>query len=189
MAFQAMSISITGGPEIIDGCLKMGTVLATKAMRKAMREVLKPILQDIIQSAPINNVVQDGVHLKDAFKIKIVARNNAMRKSNSDTFLRGYIYTKGNANAYATMVEFGRNGYTVERNSLFSKPTRPYNVDIAPVQANPFMRTAFYRHAPHAAQQFIDATQAELQRLWNSRTKTANSYINKMTKRSAKLKP
>ncbi|WP_429098112.1 HK97 gp10 family phage protein [Aeromonas veronii] len=187
MAFQAMTFSITGGQEVIDGCLKMGTVLSTKAMRKAMRQVLQPILQDIIQSAPINNVVLDGVHLKDAFKIKIVARNNSMRKS--DTFLRGYIYTKGEVNAYATMVEFGRNGYTAERNSLFGKRTRPYNVDIAPVQANPFMRTAFYRHAPHAAQQFIDATQAELERLWNSRTKTANSYINKMAKRSAKLKP
>lgn len=186
MAFQAMTFSITGGQEIIDGCLKMGTVLSTKAMRKAMREVLKPILQDIITSTPINNVVQDGVHLKDAFKIKIVARNNAMRKSKSDTFLRGYIYTKGEVNAYATMVEFGRNGYTASRTHLFGNATRPYKVDIAPVQANPFIRTAFYRHAQHAAQQFIDATQAELERLWNSRTKTANSYINKMAKRSAK---
>ncbi|HEH9442040.1 TPA: hypothetical protein SIA39_004113 [Aeromonas sobria] len=184
-----MTFSVTGGPEIESGMLAMGTVLSTKAATKAMRSVLKPILQDIIQSAPINNIVVDGVHLSDSFKIKIARRNNAMRKSGSDTFIRGYIYTKGPANAYATMVEFGRNGYTAQRTSLFGRSTRDYTVDIAPVQANPFMRTAFYRHAPHAAQQFIDETQAELQRLWNSRTKTANSYINKMAKRSAKLKP
>jgi len=184
-----VNFSITGGPEIEAGLLAMGTVLGTKATAKAMRQVLKPILQDIIQSAPINNVVIDGVHLKDAFKIKVTRRNNAMRKSGSDTFIRGYIYTKGPANGYATMVEFGRNGYTAQRNHLFGQHTSPFTVDIAPVQANPFMRTAFYRHAPQAAQQFIDLTQLELQRLWNTRTKTANSYINKMARRSAKLKP
>lgn len=184
-----VTFAITGGPQIEAGMLAMGTVLSTKATAKAMRQVLKPILQDIIQSAPINNVVVDGVHLSDSFKIKVTKRNNAMRKSGSDTFIRGYIYTKGPANAYATMVEFGRNGYTAERNQLFGNATRPFKVDIAPVQANPFMRTAFYRHAPQAAQQFIDLTHVELQRLWNSRTKTANSYINKMANRSAKLKP
>lgn len=184
-----VSFTFTGGPEIEAKLLQIGSVLATKAVRNAMRTVLKPILQDIIQSAPINNVIADGVHLKDAFKIKITARNNAMRKAGSDTFLRGYIYTKGEANAYATMVEFGRNGYTVQRNQLFGRNTKPYNVDIAPVQANPFMRTAFYRHAPHAAQKLIDEIDKEIQKIWNSRTKIANSYINKMAKRSAKLKP
>lgn len=184
-----MTFSFTGGPELEAKLLGVGSVLGTKACKKAMREVLKPILQDIISSAPINNIVLDNVHLKDAFKIKVTARNNAMRKSGSDTFLRGYIYTKGAANAYATMVEFGRNGYRAERNSLFSRPTSPYTVDIAPVQANPFMRTAFYKHAPYAAQKFIDITEQEIQKIWNSKTKIANSYINKMQRKSARLKP
>ncbi|WP_161785976.1 hypothetical protein, partial [Aeromonas lacus] len=166
--------------ELEAALLELGTVLGTKACRTGIKQAMKPVLDEIVNSAPINNVVQDGIHIKDCFKMKVSKASKKMLKNGSSTFLSCSVYTKGPANDYACAVEFGRNPYTATRDYLFHKKTNPYQVHIAEVQPNPFMRTALYKHAHSAAQAFIDITMAEIAKIAQNRNKIAQQKINAM---------
>ncbi|MGY3860228.1 hypothetical protein ACW5WN_01285 [Aeromonas lacus] len=178
------SFQLQGGPELEAALLELGTVLGTKACRTGIKQAMKPVLDEIVNSAPINNVVQDGIHIKDCFKMKVSKASKKMLKNGSSTFLSCSVYTKGPANDYACAVEFGRNPYTATRDYLFHKKTNPYQVHIAEVQPNPFMRTALYKHAHSAAQAFIDITMAEIAKIAQNRNKIAQQKINAMYRRA-----
>ncbi|WP_421292957.1 hypothetical protein [Aeromonas veronii] len=178
------TFQLTGGPELEGALLDLGSVLGQKACRVGIKKAMQPVFDEIVSSAPINNIVQDGVHIRDCIKMKVSKPTKKMQRNGSDTFLSCTVYTKGPANEYACAVEFGRAAYTATRDYLFHQRTRPYQVHIAEVLPTPFMRTALYKHAHSASQAFIDITMAEIGRIAKNRNKIAQQKINAMYRRS-----
>jgi len=189
MASNTFSFDIQGGKECEEALLEIGSVLGTKAARTALKKAMQPMFQEVVNSAPINTGAISGIHLRDCIKLKISGRTNKHRKQGSDTFLSASIYTTGPANDYACAVEFGRNAYVVERDTLFGRKTRRYKIHIGAVAPNPFMRTALYKHAQSTSQAVIDGIMDEIGRISANRNKIAQQKINAMYRRSAKLAP
>jgi len=165
MAFMTATFSTTGGPEVSQGITDLGPILGFKAVRAAARKAMKIVQLEVINSAPVNTVVLDGVHLKDHIKIKVSKRTKKMQKKGVDTILTCSVYTTKVVGSYACAVEFGRNEYDVMRNHFYGTPVSPYKVHVPAVQPNPFMRTALYNNAPLVAQTFIDETFKEIQKI------------------------
>ncbi len=197
MAANTFQFDIQGGKEAEEALLEIGSVLGTKAAKAALKKAMLPMLQEVIDTAPINTNVISGsltgpnaaLHLRDNIKLKISGRTNKHRKSGSDTFLVGTIYTTPQVSDYACAVEFGRAAYVAERTQLFGKSTRRYKIHIGAVPPNPFMRNALYKMYQSVTQNVITGIMDEIGKISANRNKIAQQKINAMYRRSAKLAP
>jgi HK97 gp10 family phage protein len=158
-----------------------GSVLGTKAARAAAKKAMTVVLEDIKLNAPVDNNTTDGIHIKDSFKLKISKRTAKDRKAKNDTFLTASVVSHGPACGYIAQVEFGRAAYQTERDWFFHKrPVHKYQVDIAEVKPNPFMRTALYQNAQLVHEIVCQELLNELTKQAQNRTKIANQKINQM---------
>lgn len=178
---------ISGFEELDDMLTQTGTVLGSKAARKAIRKAMNIVIEEVRNTCPLNTIVQDGVHLKDGFKLKVSGRTAKLRKKGSDVFLAASVVTQGPIEQYAALVEFGRSAFDMTQTKLFGRDVSPFDVRIGEVQPTPFMRTALYSRADEVTDVFLAALKEELEFIAQNRNKIARRKMNSMMARARRL--
>ncbi|PKQ78086.1 HK97-gp10 family putative phage morphogenesis protein [Aeromonas sobria] len=175
---------ITGFEDLDDMLTQTGTVLGAKASRKAIRKAMNVVLEEVRNTCPLNTIVQDGVHLKDGFKLKVSGRTAKLKRKGSDVFLAASVVTHGPIEQYAAQVEFGRSAFDTTHTMLFGKTAQPFQVHIGEVQPTPFMRTALYSRADEVTDLFLTELRKELETIAQTRNQIARRKMNAMYNRS-----
>lgn len=166
-----ISFGLNGFDDLNKTLTELGSVLGKKAARAAAKKAMMPIKAQIEQASPFNTT-DDGVHLKENFKIKTSGRTRKHQKTGDDVFLKCSVSTSNKeVEQYAALVEFGRGEVEVERTNAFGVNTNPFKVKMKAIQANPFMRTVMRNNAEQIANDFCEGLTNEIIRIVQNKSK------------------
>ncbi|MGI2177901.1 HK97-gp10 family putative phage morphogenesis protein [Shewanella frigidimarina] len=161
-----LKINSSGFDGLNSMLLDLGGVLGKKAVRAAARKAMTPVLNEIKATAPYDAITQDGIHLRESFKLKVSGRTKRLQRKGSDTFLVASVMTANKeVEKYASLIEFGRREFTQRRTNAFGIKTDPFNVLVHASDPKPFMRPAMRKHADQVIDIFLTEVRAEIEKL------------------------
>ncbi|MFM2580638.1 HK97-gp10 family putative phage morphogenesis protein [Vibrio fortis] len=182
-----ISFSLDGFNDLNDMLADMQSVLGKPAVRKAARAAMTPVLRDIEATAPYDALTDDGLHLREHFKLTVSGRKKTDTKKGNDTFLTARVQTSNKeVEQYAALVEFGRASFTTQKTNAYGIETKPFNVSVKATQANPFMRPAMNKNYEHIVNTFCSSLHDEITKSQSKRSKTAKSKIKCMERKAKK---
>uniref|UniRef100_UPI004048A22E HK97-gp10 family putative phage morphogenesis protein n=1 Tax=Shewanella sp. TaxID=50422 RepID=UPI004048A22E len=166
-----ITFGLTGFDDLNKTLTELGGVLGKKAARAAAKKAMLPIKAEIERTSPFDNT-DDGIHIKENFKIKTSGRTKKHQKTGDDVFLKCSVSTSNKeVEQYAALVEFGYGGVTVTKTNAFGINTKPFSVAIKTIKANPFMRTALRNNAEKVANDFAQGLTDEIIRIVTNKAK------------------
>ncbi|ENO1824018.1 HK97 gp10 family phage protein [Vibrio parahaemolyticus] len=181
-----ISTSMEGFQDANDMLADLQSILGKKAARAAAKQAMTPVLNEIQQTAPYDALTDDGIHLREHFKLSVTGRTARDRRKDNTTFLRARVQTSSkDVERYAALVEFGRHEFTTVKTNAYGIPTSPFSVTVKPTAANPFMRPAMNKHQDNVVDTFKTGIINEANNIAQNRNRTARSKI-KVKERKAK---
>jgi HK97 gp10 family phage protein len=178
-----IDFSVLGFNDLNDKLAELGTVLGKRATRSSAKKAMLPVLNEIQQTSPFS-YVDDGIHMKEHFKLSISGRTKKNQKAGNDTFLTASVKTSNKeVEKYAALVEFGRGEFTTKRTNAFGVKTNPFNITVGKMKANPFMRTAMRKHSTQVATNFCSGLIDEIEKIAKRKEAKERSRIRAEEKR------
>ena len=166
-----ITFGLTGFDDLNKTLTELGGVLGKKAARAAAKKAMLPIKAEIEKTSPFDSK-DDGIHLRENFKIKTSGRTRKHQKTGDDVFLKCSVQTSNKeVEQYAALVEFGRGEVNIERTNVFGMNTNPFKLKMKAIQSNPFMRTALRNNAESVADNFAQLLTDEIIKIVNNKAK------------------